>query len=134
MTLPSPITARDCMTAAVISLTPDMEIMQAMQLFVEHQISGAPVLDERGNLVGMLTERDCLQTVIVGGYHGNSTSGRVSEYMTREVVWVEAETSLLDVADRFVTAKFRRYPVLADHRLVGIVSRRDVIRAVLRFG
>lgn len=119
---------------AVICLTPDMEIMQAMQLFVEHQISGAPVLDERGDLVGMLTERDCLQTVIVSGYHGNSTSGCVSEYMTRDVVSVEAETSLLEVADRFVSTKFRRYPVLANHRLVGIVSRRDVISAVLRFG
>jgi len=122
------------MTAAVICLTPEMEVMQAMQLFVEHQISGAPVLDERGDLIGMLTERDCIQTVISSGYHGNSLSGRVSEYMSRDVVSVEAETSLLEAANRFVTGKFRRYPVLSNHRLVGIVSRRDVISAVLRFG
>lgn len=122
------------MTAAVICLTPETEIMQAMQLFVEHQISGAPVLDERGNLVGILTERDCLQTIVVSGYHGDSPAGCVSEFMTRDVVSVDAETSLLEAANRFVTAKFRRYPVLAGHRLTGIVSRRDIISAVLRFG
>ncbi len=122
------------MTAAVICLTPEMEVMQAMQLFVDHQISGAPVLDERGDLVGMLTERDCIQTVISSGYHGNGLSGCVKEYMSRDVVSVDAETSLLEAANRFVTGKFRRYPVLSNHRLVGIVSRRDVISAVLRFG
>jgi len=122
------------MTTAVVCLTPEMEVMQAMRLFLEHQISGAPVLDERGDLVGILTERDCLQTVVSSGYHGNSLSGRVGEYMSRDVVSVDIETSLLEAANRFITAKYRRYPVLSGHRLVGVVSRRDVIGAVLRFG
>jgi CBS domain-containing protein len=122
------------MTTSVVCLAPEMDVTTAMQLFVEHQISGAPVLDERGQLVGILTERDCLRTVVAAGYHGNHSSGCVREYMSPNVVAIAAEMSLLEVAERFTTEKYRRYPVLLEHRLVGIISRRDVIRAVLRFG
>lgn len=119
------------MTAKVVSLTPTTDVTTAMRQFSAHRISGAPVIDERGALIGMLTERDCLRSVVAASYHGENSAGAVTEFMTCEVVTVDAATSLLDVAQMFVNTKYRRFPVLDGSRVVGVISRRDIIRAVL---
>ncbi len=119
------------MTTKVVSLTPEMDIMAAMRLFLAHRISGAPVIGQHGELVGMLTERDCLQSVVAAGYHGESSGGSVAEYMTPKVVSVDVAAGLLDIAQLFVTTVYRRFPVLDEQRVVGVISRRDVIRAVI---
>lgn len=131
MPLSPSITAKDFMTTNVVSLTPTMDIIAAMRRFRAHRISGAPVIDDHGALVGMLTERDCLKSIVVAGYHGETGAGAVMAFMTREVVTVDAETSLLDIAQLFVTTIYRRFPVLEDGRVIGVISRRDIIRAVL---
>lgn len=133
MALPDSITARDSMSTAVISLKPDMDVLAAMQILVTHSISGAPVLDEHGDLVGMLTERDCVGAVVVAGYHGECACGTVADYMSQDVAVVDAAANLVDVARLFVTTEYRRYPVLDQQRLVGIISRRDVVQTFLRF-
>jgi len=98
-------------------------------LMIEHRISGAPVVDEHGNLIGLLSEQDCLKVALSAGYHGEY-GGRVSEYMTRDVRTVDADTSILEVAKLFLEEKLRRYPVMEGNRLVGQVSRRDVLKAL----
>ena len=130
---PTALTARQCMSAPVVTVDPDMDVVAAMQVLLTHRISGVPVVDQQGSLVGILTERDCLKTVIIAGYHGECACGTVSDYMTHDVASVDVNESLVDVAERFVNTKFRRYPVLDEQRLVGIISRRDVVRAVLQF-
>lgn len=119
------------MTSRIVTLTPEMELFDAMRLLAEHRISGAPVLDTDGNVAGMLTERDCLRKMVVAGYHGECCCGAVASFMSKDVESVDADTSLLDVADLFVKQKFRSYPVLKDNRLLGVISRQDVIRAIL---
>jgi CBS domain-containing protein len=131
MTPVASLRARDFMMPHLVTLTTDMELLDAIQLFVEKQISGAPVLDSQGNLVGILTERDCLAQTVVAAYHGEA-GGRVAEVMSGDVRTVDADASLMDIAESFVNSKYRRYPVLEDNRLVGIISRRDVLRAVLQ--
>ena len=133
MTPVASLRARDFMTPQLVTLSTDMELLDAIQLLVDKQISGAPVLDQQGNLVGILTERDCLAQTMVATYHGEA-GGRVGEVMTKDVHTVDADTSLMDIAESFAHTKYRRYPVLEDNRLVGIISRRDVLRAVLHIG
>ena len=131
MTPVATLRARDFMMPQLVTLTTDMELLDAIQLLVEKQVSGAPVLDAQGNLVGILTERDCLAQTVVATYHGEA-GGRVAEVMSADVRTVDADASLMDIAESFVNSKYRRYPVLEDNRLVGIISRRDVLRAVLQ--
>lgn len=131
MSLSPSITAKDYMTTNVVSLTPHMDIMAAMRQFNEYRISGAPVINDHGDLVGMLTERDCIKSILVAGYHGESSGGPVTAFMTHDVVSVDAATSLLDIAQLFVTTVYRRFPVVEKGRVVGVISRRDVVRAVL---
>ncbi len=126
--------AREFMTQHVTCLTPDMDVMEAMKILVDQAISGAPVVDERGSLVGVLTERDCLTTVVQSSYHGSTFGGPVADFMSSEPETIDADTSLLDVAQKLAQTKYRRYPVMQGNRVVGLISRRDVLRALVDFG
>jgi CBS domain-containing protein len=129
MTVKRAAKARDYMTRHLITLTPDMEVMHAVGIFVERQISGAPVLDPTGNLVGMLSEKDCMRIALSAGYYGE-WGGRVAEYMHSPVATIDADMPIVEVAQLFAEREYRRYPVLEDARLVGQLSRSDVLRAL----
>lgn len=124
-----PITVREYMSANLVTFTPDMEILRAINALVEKRISGATVVDKRGNVIGMLSEQDCMKVALHAGYYGDH-GGRVSEYMTTEVKTIDADTSILELAELFLHSPYRRYPVMQDNRLVGQISRRDVLRAM----
>jgi CBS domain-containing protein len=126
------LTVRDYMSTDVVTVGPDMEVLAAMQRLLDARISGAPVVDTRGNLVGMLTQRDCLEVVTHAVYHGEP-AGRVADYMSAPVTTLSAGTSLLDGIEAFRHSRFRRFPVLEGTRLVGLISRRDLLRAILAF-
>ncbi len=121
---------RDFMATKLTVLAPDDEVMAAMRTLIEHEISGAPVVDAHGNLVGLLTQRDCLTVAYQSAYHGEKP-GRVRDYMTSEVETVPAEMELVEAIERFYESPYRRFPVVAESQLVGLLSRRDVLRAVL---
>ena len=127
----SKLIAQEFMNKSVVTFSADDQVMDAIHELVERQISGAPVVDSQGNLVGVLTERDCVATVLTAGYYGEA-AGRVSEYMSRDVITVDADASLMEIAERFSSTPYRRFPVLKNNRLVGLISRRDVLRAVLQ--
>jgi CBS domain-containing protein len=122
-------TARDYMTANPITVGPDLDIHKAIRLLLKHRISGAPVVDGQGNLIGIISKKDCLKVAFRAGYH-KERAGPVSDYMSRDVQTVEAGTDIVAVAERFLKGPFRRFPVLADNRLVGQISRHDVLRAL----
>jgi CBS domain-containing protein len=119
----------DYMSRDLVTVTQDTEIMRAVFMLVEKDISGVPVLDEHGALVGLLTERDCLDVALSAGYF-DEPGGRVSEFMSAPVDTVTSQDTLMDIAVRFRDTSYRRFPVVDDGRLVGIVSRRDVLRAL----
>ena len=121
---------RDIMVSKPIVFRRDMDLLDAVRVLVDRRISGAPVVDERGNLVGVLSERDFLRAALVAGYHGEP-GGPIGDYMSSSVEAVNADDSLLDVATRFIETQYRRYPVVEDNRVVGVVARRDVLRAVM---
>ena len=126
------VTAKEYMSTKLITFTPDTEVMTAINELVKHRLSGAPVLDKDGNIVGVLSEKDCLKVVIAASYEG-VPGGLVKEYMATNVATVDADTSLLEVAGKFVGSAFKRYPVVSNGRLVGQISRADVLRAISDF-
>lgn len=120
-------TAKQAMSRGLVTLHPEMDVLEALRILVEQQLSGAPVVDQIGNLIGMLTERDCMQIALGAGYHSED-GGRVENFMTRSVVTVDANTPVTEIAERFATSHFRRLPVMEQGRLIGIISRRDVLK------
>ena len=127
--MPRPVTVKDYMSAQLVVFDPDMDILAAISQLIEKRISGAPVVDKQGNLVGILSEKDCLRVALQASYHGES-AGRVREYMHTQVKAVDSDASIPDVAAMFLGDEYRRYPVIRDNRLVGQISRRDVLRAL----
>jgi CBS domain-containing protein len=120
---------KDYMARTLITFTPDMDVLEAVHQLVKHRIAGAPVVDETGSLIGVLSELDCLRVTLNAGYHGQ-WGGPVSEFMSSKVVTVDAEMSIIDLAQKFIDTRFRRFPVMEGNRLVGQISRRDVLRAL----
>ena len=120
---------KDHMSKNVVTLDPEMEILQAVHQLIERDISGALVLDRHGRLVGVLTERDCIQVAMQGDYHG-TPAGLVKDFMSSNPQWVGPEQSILTLADLFINGRFHRYPVVDNGRLVGVISRRDVMKAM----
>lgn len=120
------MTARDCMNRKVVSVRPDDDVLTAVRVLVDNKISGAPVIDNIGNLLGIITEKDCMAIALSAGYHGE-LGGRVTDYMSHEVTTVDTGTPVVEIAEHFAKRNFRRLPVLESGRVVGIVSRRDVL-------
>ena len=120
---------REFMAKRVMTFTADVLISDAVQTLVRYKYTGAPVVDNDGRLIGMLSEKDCLRVAVLAKDHG-AGEALVGDYMTRDVETVEPETDLLDVAEGFMQAPFKRFPVVADGLLVGQISRFDVLRAI----
>ena len=123
------IRVRDYMTRQVVALSPAMEILQALDTFVKKNISGAPVVDEAGQLIGILTEKDCMKVALNAAYH-SEYGGLVSDYMTASVISVSPDDGIVTLAGRFLEQRYHRYPVVEQGRLVGVISRRDIVRAL----
>jgi CBS domain-containing protein len=122
---------RDYMKTKVVTVTPNTEITLVISILIEKDISGLLVLDVNGQTVGIVTERDCIGTAVNAGYY-DQLGGPVSGYMTTPVESVGPDDNLVDLAVRMTQSTFRRFPVLQDGKLVGIIGRRDVLRALSR--
>jgi CBS domain-containing protein len=118
------------MASNVVTFTPDMEVLDAIHVLVEKGISGAPVVDHHGNMAGMLTQHDCIKVLINAGYYSD-WGGKVSEFMSQEVETVDLDASVFDVAEKFIAMAYRRFPVVEDNRLVGQISRHDILKALI---
>jgi len=126
----SPFMAKDVMAKKLITVTPDTDANDAIDRLLKNRISGMPVLDEQGRLIGILSERDCLKTLTDSQYH-NMPTHLVRDLMSTKLTTITPETGLIEVAELFVANRFRRLPVVDEEgRLVGQISRRDVLTAV----
>ena len=120
---------KNYMTTDLITLKDEMDVYFAIGLLLKNNISGAPVIDKNNNLSGILSEKDCLRVFANGSFY-NMPGGEVSRFMTKVVATVEPNTDLFSVADIFLKHNYRRMPVIKGKKLVGQISRRDVLRAI----
>lgn len=122
--------ARDVMNTKVVTVASDATINETIELLLGNHISGAPVVDSKGNLVGVISEFQLLETI----FDPSVRSEKVGDLMTRSVITVHEETLLADVATLFIKHRIRRLPVLDNGRLVGIISRSSLLRYVVQSG
>lgn len=125
------VKVRDFMTTDLVTFRPDMEVMHAVHTLVDKGISGAPVVDASGRLIGMFSQRDCLEVALTAA-QDTCIAGPVAQFMSEQPKTVDPDMNLTQLATMFTTAPFRRYPVLEAGRLVGQISRSDVLRAISR--
>ena len=120
---------REFMDKSYITLTPEMDVYRAIDIMLKGGITGAAVVDHKERLVGVLSEKDCLRTLVHGAY-SELPSGKVSDYMTEEVTTIHPDLDIFTVADKFLNCPYRRLLVVEDGKLVGQITRRDLLRAI----
>ncbi len=120
---------RECMARKLLTLKSDTEILDAVAFLLKHKISGAPVVDNDKHLVGVISEKDCLN-LLAKGVRGNVPHGSIAEFMTTEVETISPDMDLYYAAGLFLKRNYRRFPVVEDGILVGQISRRDILRAI----
>ena len=120
------VKAKAIMTTSVVAVTKDTDIYQAIRTMVANDVTGLPVVAEDQTLVGVVTEKDVLSLL----YNIADHPGTVEDFMTRDVVAFDHDDDLLDIAERLGVNDFRRVPILEHGKLIGIVSRKDVIRHI----
>jgi len=127
---------RDQMDKHVATLPPETRILDAVGFLLEKRVTGAPVVDKAGRLIGILTEKDCLR-LIAEGVGGDLPRGTVADYMTPDPETIPPDMDVYFAAGLFLTRDFRRFLVVEDGKLVGAITRFDILRAIranLTFG
>jgi CBS domain-containing protein len=122
------LTAAAIMTKDLVTIHPESSIKDAIELLLKESISGLPVVDHQGRLVGVITEFAMLAMV----YDEDVQNQTVGQHMTRELIFVEADDTISRIADLCIVHRVRRLPVMKDGRLVGLIARRDVLNALYR--
>lgn len=122
-------TARDAVSRYMIVLRPDQDLLAAIDTLVRKRAQGAPVLNEEGELVGILTEKDCLRLLSNSAY-GELAGGKVSDYMSTVKVTLTVDMDLFSVAEAFLQTNFPVLPVLERGKLIGRISRLDLLRQI----
>ena len=126
----STLIIKDHMRQVMVTFTPETAVTRAIQQLLEQDVSGAPVLDRLGNIVGFLSEKDVMAVALDSGYHGEP-GGSIKDLMSTTITTVDAEDSVIAAARIFRETAIKTLPVMMDNRLVGMINRRDVLRTLL---
>ncbi|MCH8830349.1 MAG: CBS domain-containing protein [Planctomycetes bacterium] len=126
-----PTLAAEIMVKKLVTLSPQMDVFDAIDLLLRQRISGAPVIDENRLFVGVFSEKCCMR-VLVDAAYDQLPSTEVVAYMDADAQTITEEADLLTIAQIFLNTDSRRLPVLRDGRLVGQISRRDLLSAAHR--
>ncbi|WP_409525425.1 CBS domain-containing protein [Nitrincola sp. MINF-07-Sa-05] len=129
------VKAQDYMATRLVTFKPDTDLFSAIRSLREYKLSGSPVVDANGNLVGMLSEVDCLRAILSQTYHEQEmgSGGHVRDYMTVNVDTVPDDADIIAVSKMLIDRGRRCVPVVRGDKLVGLISRSDVLRAVEDF-
>ena len=120
---------RDHMDRNVATLRPETLILDAVGLLLEKKVTGAPVVDKAGKLVGIVTEKDCLR-LVAAGVGGDLPRGCVADIMTPDPETIPPDMDVYFAAGLFLSRPFRRFPVVEQGRLVGAITRFDILRVI----
>jgi CBS domain-containing protein len=126
----SKITVADYMTKRLVSLSKQTNVFDAIKKLLENKITCAPVIDEEGKLIGMFSEKDGMRVVLASVYD-QGMSGKVGDFMSTEIISVDANSSIVNLAETFQNSAVRSFPVFDHAKMVGIISRTDVLRALV---
>lgn len=122
----------DYMTRKLVTFSPDQPVMEVVEILLKMDISGGPVVNEKNELVGIISEGDCLREISDCRYHNHPIENvKVKEHMIKDVETIDGDMNVLDAANKFLESRHRRFPIVEDGKLVGQISQRDVLHAAM---
>lgn len=129
----TPIKVSDYMSKNLITFSPKQSVLEVMEQLVKYKISGGPVINENNELLGIISEGDCIKQLNESRYYNMPMEDTfVDRFMVRDVETIDGNLSIFDAANKFLETKRRRFPILENGKLVGQISQKDVMKAALK--
>lgn len=126
------LTVSDYMTRDLITFTPDQSIESVMEAIIKHRISGGPVVNDKHELIGVISEGDCIKQISESRYYNMPMQDQtIEKHMAKNVETIDGNMNIFDAANKFLNAKRRRFPIVEDGKLVGQISQKDILKAAM---
>ncbi|HAT67798.1 CBS domain-containing protein [Aureisphaera sp. CAU 1614] len=126
------IRVSDYMSTNLTTFKPDQSVMEVMNTLIKKKISGGPVVNEKNELIGIISEGDCMKQISHSRYYNHPMEDiKVGDHMVTDVETIDGEMNVFDAADKFLSSKRRRFPIVKEGKLVGLISQKDVLKAAI---
>ncbi len=127
------IKVSDYMSTNLITFRPDQSVLEVMNTLIKNKISGGPVINDKNELLGIISEGDCMKQISESRYYNMPMEDMIVEkHMAHEVETIDGNMNVFDAANKFVNSKRRRFPIIEQGKLVGQISQKDVLKAALK--
>jgi len=129
----TPLKVSDYMTRDLITFSPNQTIESVMQAIIKHRISGGPVVNEKNELIGIISEGDCIKQISESRYYNMPMQDKtIEKFITADVDTIDGNMNIFDAANEFLKTKHRRFPIVENGKLVGQISQKDVLKAAMK--
>lgn len=129
----SPIKVKDYMTTNLVTFKPDQSVENVIEKLIKHRISGGPVVNDNQELIGIISEGDCIKQISESRYYNMPMDHRtIEQCMVKNVDTIDGNMNIFDAANKFLDSKRRRFPILEDGKLVGQISQKDILKAAIK--
>jgi predicted transcriptional regulator len=127
------ITVSNYMTRNLITFKPKQSVMEVMTILVKKKISGGPVVNDKNELIGMISESDCIKQISESRYYNQPMQDiKVEAHMAKDVETIDGNMNVFDAANKFLKSKYRRFPIIEGGKLIGQISQMDILKAALQ--
>jgi len=128
------ILVADYMTTKLITFKVDDSLDVVISQLIKYKISGGPVVNEKNDLIGIISETDCIKHISESKYYNmpSDTNNTVGKYMVTDVDTIDKNMNIFDAAFKFISSRRRRFPVVENGKLIGQLSQKDVLKAAIK--
>lgn len=127
------IKVSDYMTRNLITFRPEQSVLEVMNTLIKKKISGGPVVNDKNELIGIISEGDCMKQISESRYYNHPMEDiKVEQHMIKNVDTIDGNMNVFDAANKFLESRHRRFPILENGKLVGQISQRDILKAALQ--
>ncbi len=128
-----PLKVSDYMTTKLITFKPEQSIDEVIQSLIKYKISGGPVVNEKNELIGIISEGDCIKHISESRYYNMPMENdTIEKRMVRNVETIDGNMNIFDAANKFLSDKRRRFPIVKNGKLVGQISQKDILKATVK--
>lgn len=127
------IKVSDYMSTNLTTFREDQSVMEVMNTLIKKKISGGPVVNDKNELIGIISEGDCMKQISNSRYYNQPMEDvKVGDHMATEIETIDGDMNVFDAADKFLNSRRRRFPIVKDGKLVGLISQKDVLKAAIK--
>ena len=123
----------DFMTTELITFRANQTLEEVIDILIKNKISGGPVVNDKHELIGIISEGDCIKQISESRYHNMPmTEDSIERYMAKDIQTIDGNLNVFDAAKQFLDSKRRRFPIVKDGKLVGQISQKDILKAAIK--